>query len=82
MTRQLDLFPAEPHRYQTLADLDALGVEQCARAKELHDAFPADPRATRALFNALMMFGTIEILKRRGWEWDRNPLDPTGRTRR
>jgi len=73
---QLELFAREPHHFQTLADLDAIGVELCAKAKELHDAYPHDPRASRALFNALLMFGTVEVLKRRGWEWDRNPLVP------
>lgn len=70
---QLELFPRPAHQYQTLADLDALGVELCATAKELHDACPADPRATRALFSALTLFGTIEVLKRRGWTWDTSP---------
>ncbi len=64
---QLELFPRPAHQFQTLADLDAMGVELCATAKELHDACPADPRATRAMFNALLLFGTAEILRRRGY---------------
>lgn len=70
---QLELFPRPAHQFQTLAELDAMGVELCATAKELHDACPADPRATRALFNALVLFGTVGVLQRRGWKWDSSP---------
>lgn len=64
---QLELFPAPAHRWQGLAEIDAIGEELVGKAVELHQACPADPRATRALFNALVMFGTAEVLKRRGY---------------
>jgi hypothetical protein len=67
MPRQLDLFPPPAHRWQTLTELDAIGEKACQVAQELHAACPDDPRATRALFNALVMFGAAEILKRRGY---------------
>lgn len=73
---QLDLLAglALPYRPQTLADLDRVGEQAAEKARELHEACPADSRAVRAAHSALIIFGTIEVLKRRGHQWNRSPL--------
>ena len=63
---QLDLFPPPAWKPQSIADLDAEGVKCCQAALDFHAAYPNDPRATRAAYSALMIFGAIEILKQRG----------------
>jgi hypothetical protein len=65
--RQPDFFPPPAHRYQSLDELDAIAVKCAEKAKELHDDYRHDPRAARALFNAFIIWGAIEILKKRGY---------------
>lgn len=65
--QQGELFPAPAHRWQGIGELEAMG-EDCARkAVEFRDAYANDPRAARAMFNAILLFGTAEILRRRGY---------------
>jgi hypothetical protein len=63
---QLDLFPRPAYRPQSLADLDAIGEKLVGEALAFHAAFADDPRATRACYSALIIFGAIEVLRRRG----------------
>lgn len=64
---QGELFPLPPHRWQGIGELEALGEECARKAVEFRDAYANDPRAARAMFNALLLFGTAEILRRRGY---------------
>lgn len=62
---QLELFPVPAHRWQSVDDIEAMGERAAAQAQQFHADYPNDPRATRAAFSAMILFGAAEVLRQR-----------------